>query len=297
MKHLVINPALSFRNNMHRILLFYNHQAIHHLEGNARVHHHIHEARLSFKRIRSMLRLGRQGLGEQVFRDLNTRYRDLARSLSLARDLTAMTEALEPLIRTRRDPANRDLLLEIRKSWQVQRNKLMAGEHIDAAREQALSELHRLNREIEQAHLITKQHLAPDTGFEVYIRGMKKVFRRGKSLFADCKANPDDHNLHEWRKQVKYMWYHSVLLNPVWPGMMKAWAKEWQALSVVLGQHHDLVMVKNGLRAPGKWSGKKREIAAISRSIRRNKERLASQALKMGERLFGAGMIHPTKIN
>lgn len=293
MKHLVINPALPFRNNMHRILLFYNHLAIHHLGGNARVHHHVHEARLSFKRIRSLLRLGRQGLGDQVFRELNTLYRDLARSLSLARDLTAMTEALEPMIRTRRNPATRDLLLEIRKDWQAQRNKLVAGGHLDHARKQAVKTLQHLNTRIEQDLLLPEMLPNPDTGFEVYIRGMERMFKRGKTHFSACMANPDDHNLHEWRKQVKYMWYHSVLLNPVWPGMMKAWAKEWQALSVVLGNHHDLVMVENGLRAPGKWSGKKREIAAISRSIRRNKGRLASQALKMGERLFGAGMIHP----
>jgi CHAD domain-containing protein len=197
-----------------------------------------------------------------------------------------MADVLEPMIRTRRDPSTRTFLMKFRKHCLARHNMLMAGMHIDGARGQAMALLQRINREIDQGILLIEEHPPLDNGFEMYIRGMGRVYKQGKNLFASCLQTADDHSLHEWRKQVKYLWYHSVLLNRVWPGMMKAWAKEWQALSVMLGDHHDLVLVEAGLREQGIRSGNNREVTAVARGIRRTKTRLSRQALRAGERLF-----------
>lgn len=286
MKHPIVYPGQTLPENFHRILGHYHRQAIAHLESHTRPDHHIHEARLCFKRIRSLLRLGRYGMEEGHYRALNTFYRDLGRNLSAARDLAVMAAALEPLIRTRRHQAARDFLVRVRREWLARRSRLMEEKGLDNARETVLRTLHESGHVTEQPLTDPGPITFAGTGLDVYFRGMGRVYKAGSKLYVSCVADPADHSLHEWRKQVKHLWYQAVMLNRTWPAMMKAWAKEWQALSVILGEHNDLVLVEQGLRESGKWSGHHRERSAVCRSIRRQKSKLVKKAMEAGERLF-----------
>src|SRR6185436_16307976 len=74
--------------------------------------------------------------------------------------------------------------------------------------------------------------------------GVKRSYAAGRKARSLVKATPTPENLHEWRKRVKDLWYHTHLLRPIWPEQMCAVADELEALSEQLGDDHDLVMLK-----------------------------------------------------
>jgi len=45
---------------------------------------------------------------------------------------------------------------------------------------------------------------------------------------------------HEWRKRVKYLWYHLRILVPSWPDILKPWAATQHDLADLLGDGNDL---------------------------------------------------------
>src|SRR6266850_1644487 len=58
----------------------------------------IHDARVCIKKIRALLRLFRDALGDETYRAEDTAYRDAARALSKVRDSAALLEIVDKLI-------------------------------------------------------------------------------------------------------------------------------------------------------------------------------------------------------
>src|SRR4051812_27310961 len=58
----------------------------------------IHNARKRFKKLRSVLRLVRDRLGNKIYRRENYRFRDAARPLTEMRDATVLIETLDNLL-------------------------------------------------------------------------------------------------------------------------------------------------------------------------------------------------------
>jgi hypothetical protein len=57
----------------------------------------IHESRKALKRVRALVRVARDGLGDQTYRRENQTFRDAGRALSSVRDARAMVDTLEDL--------------------------------------------------------------------------------------------------------------------------------------------------------------------------------------------------------
>jgi CHAD domain-containing protein len=264
-------------------MLFYNRLAIQYLQREKNVHENIHQTRLCFKRMRSFLRLGRIGLGEQIYRHYNEFYRDQSRSLSQLRDLTALIETLPEFIKTRRVKASKNLLLAFRQGL-LNRRKQQLDHIIDSnIKGNVIKALE--DKTIE----ITKWGVEADAA-KVFSAGAQRIYGRGKRLFMTVLANPDDHNMHEWRKQVKYFWYHLVVLTPIWPGVISPWAKEVQTLSQLLGKHHDLVLLENTIDQL-ETQGNQRQIAnSLKTSIRLKKIRLEKKSISFGSKIYAEGI-------
>jgi CHAD domain-containing protein len=268
---------------MVRLMLFYNRLAIQYLQRENNVHENIHQTRLCFKRMRSFLRLGRSGLGEQFYRHYNDFYRDQSRSLSQLRDLTALAETLPQFIKTRRVKTSRNLLLEFRRSLLDQRKQQL--DHIISSNIKA-NVIKALEDKTEE---ITKWRLEGDAA-QVFSAGAQRIYGRGKRLFLNAIANPSDHNMHEWRKQVKYFWYHLVVLTPVWPEIMTPWAKEVQTLSQLLGSHHDLVLLENAIDELEIQDNQRQIAKSLKASIRLRKIRLEKKCLNSGRKIYAEGI-------
>lgn len=54
-------------------------------------------------------------------------------------------------------------------------------------------------------------------GFAAFKVGFRRVYEKGRMRFEFARAARTTENLHEWRKQVKYLLYQVSVLNPIWP--------------------------------------------------------------------------------
>lgn len=280
MKPLTIETGKSFSENMLMLMHFCHRSAIRHLRSKTQIHEHIHEARLCFKRLRSYLRLGREGLGVEVYRSYNGFYRDQARAMSQLRDLTAQIETLNGFAATLRTPASRAFLNHLKAALTSQRRKQLELPEASEVRNEVI---HALEMKLDEMLQWTFQAQTA----EVFGKGIQRVYGRGRRLYREVTLSPDnDHNMHEWRKQVKYFWYQLLVLNPLWPGMMTAWAKEVQTLSQMLGKHHDLVVLENtlsGLVVDPKYLPVLRQ---MSKSISRKKQTLTRMSIDLGSKIY-----------
>lgn len=176
----------------------------------------VHNARKRIKEIRAVLRLVRRPLGDQ-FAVENRWYRDAARTLASARDAEAVLEALAKLP------------LEARVKRRARR--------VLARRDMPASPA-TLSLDDARVRLAGWPELSDD--FATIGEGLDRTYRDGRRDLALVGEEASAHNLHEWRKRVKDLWYHTQLLRPVWPEVLKAHAAVLNTLSDHLGDHHDL---------------------------------------------------------
>jgi CHAD domain-containing protein len=287
MQHPVIHIKKPSSDNIKRILLLYNDSAAGFLQRRSNIHENIHQARLCFKRIRSLLRLGRNVFGEHIYKELNTFYRDQSRMLSQFRDITALIEISQSFQKSRRSESTRSLLTRFRNGLLKQRKELMAGIEIENAKKQVVDSLVQKKQILDKLHLI--DHPSSDLG-----KGLQRVYKSGKNLYNATLKETNDHNMHEWRKQVKYMWYQLVILTPLWPGIFNALSKQTQTLSQLLGKHHDLVLFENAIVPMKNETKYRNEIKGLGRSIGRKKRNLESQALKLGAKIY---LVSPSQLD
>ncbi|HVZ41931.1 MAG TPA: CHAD domain-containing protein [Candidatus Kapabacteria bacterium] len=197
-----------------------------------------HAARVGFKRLRALLRMVRGGLDRDVRVQENIRFRDSARRLSAARDTVVMVETFQNLIAGMDDPALAaacepliDLLTETRNSREREKRETMmeVAAATEAARERAA--------------------LWPISGhgFSIVSSGLRRSYRIGRNGMRHAVAEPSAASLHEWRKQVKYLWYQLSMLRPMRPHRLKRQCTLLRVISEHLSDHHDLAMLRERL--------------------------------------------------
>jgi CHAD domain-containing protein len=72
---------------------------------------------------------------------------------------------------------------------------------------------------------------------------LKRIYRNGREAFAVAQADPSQEHLHEWRKQVKYLWHQLQVLQPIQPGQLTTLADQAHTLANALGDDHDLAIL------------------------------------------------------
>ena len=78
--------------------------------------------------------------------------------------------------------------------------------------------------------------------------GLRESYAIGCKTLATIETSaPRDAGLHKLRKRVKDHWYHMRLLEGLWPTVMDARINEINALTDLLGDGHDLVVVRQAL--------------------------------------------------
>jgi CHAD domain-containing protein len=88
-----------------------------------------------------------------------------------------------------------------------------------------------------------------DLGFDDLAPGFRRAYRRGRKAMRALDHASSDEGFHEWRKRVKDHRYHLELLRDLWPAQMKARRGEVKALGELLGDEHDLTVLRATLSA------------------------------------------------
>jgi CHAD domain-containing protein len=245
----------------------------------------VHEARKALKRLRALLRMLRDELGEQTYEREAALLRDTGRMLARARDAAVLLATLEDLIaRHPRRLASRGGVLRMRGSLQGER---------EGAAEQALAEAAMpagaLTDLLAMRSRVSEWKLAESGGIEAVEPALERLYGRGRGRMrraAKAKGvSRRTRTLHEWRKRVKDLRYAAEIL-----GAGKV-AKRADELGELLGEEHDLAVLAERVRregsapdasgAPGRRTRK-----LLLKLIARRRRKLRRRALRDGERLY-----------
>jgi len=231
----------NFGQSLIRLAGILNREAIKQLAAPVIEPVNIHQARLCFKRLRSLLRMARHGLDQGEFKLLNTFYRDQARALAGQRDLDVTIVTLKPYIKSRDSVQEKAFLSRLKASLVDKKGKTLENKTLENTPGEVLHKLTKMQPELAHWKVI-------DENPELFLLGAQTTYGLGKKELTSLKLEVNDHLLHEWRKHVKYLWYQLEMLVALWPNILKAWIKELKILAQALGRHHDLVLVEHAIR-------------------------------------------------
>ena len=237
----------------------------------------IHDTRKGLKRIRALLRLARPGLGDKVFRRENARFREIAGMLAGVRDRQVLAETLAKL-EQRSSPKATAAIGEFRAL--LAEKEGTPAHRDDGAVKKALAALEEAHRSFGKLKL--------SAGFAAIAPGLEDCYRRGCKAFAAAYDEPSDEAFHEWRKTVQQHWRHMALLSRAWPDVMSGRVAEARKLSELLGEDHDLALLKALVAAKVQAKdGIRRALARDMDGLCRQRQReLRAAALLRGRRLF-----------
>ncbi|MEZ4771717.1 MAG: CHAD domain-containing protein [Bacteroidia bacterium] len=211
------------------------------LQAEENIHEGVHDARKSFKKIRSIARFVRDEIGDEKYTVENTWYRDAGRKLSALRDATAMIETLDKIRLQYPESISDKTYLSLEKTLLKNQEEISYLLLVQRNIRQTVSFLLVEGRErVETLNL-------PKNSFRAIKKSICRVYTQGYDGLALSMDDPSDFNLHEWRKSVKHIWYHLLLIRNIWPGMMDAYAEELHTLSEMLGTDHDLAILNDSL--------------------------------------------------
>lgn len=92
--------------------------------------------------------------------------------------------------------------------------------------------------------------------------------------------------LHEWRKQVRYLWCQVRILREVWPEMMRRYASSLRALSDCLNHDHDLALLRDDAVRHLGGSAASKELKKLAALIDRRRLELERRAAYLGRRIY-----------
>ena len=250
--------------------------------------------RKAMKRLRAMLRMVRDEIGEQIFRAENVVLRDTARVLSPVRTAHVLCDLARGL--------TADLGSELPQA---------AGEHLirsldDLSREQSAAVLDdpQTMTDVVTTLLATRsryeswpvvdtdlttlgapRHRIPNM-FATIEPGIRRTYRRGRKGMAVARSSPTVHTFHEWRKRAKYLRFHLESLHLLWPEVVGGTAEALDTLGETLGDEHDLAELGHTIMAHPSFVPDDRGRRILLVEIARRRLDLQSVALRIGATVY-----------
>jgi hypothetical protein len=251
-------------------------------EGEQTGEEAVHETRKALKRLRALVRLLREELGEQAFARENAALRDVARRLAGARDAEVMVSTLDRLLADEHGLGRRRGVAKLRAQLLAERDR--AAERTlgsSAARGAVQGELRAVRVRVAAWNLSAGDNL------RLAEPGLRRLYRQGRRRRRRAlRAKPGDTRaLHLWRKRVKDLRYAAQMLG------LSTLAKRADGLQERLGEEHDLALLAARVSASGSplaGGGKRRRRTrrALLKLIARRRKRLRKRALREGKRLY-----------
>ncbi|HEX7279762.1 MAG TPA: CHAD domain-containing protein [Solirubrobacterales bacterium] len=233
----------------------------------------VHGARKDMKKLRTLLRLLRDQLPARVYEEERERYRGAGRALAASRDAEVKLWTLERL-----DEGAEDLPREATESW-----RQILARDCEAAANTADSGFAEAVTSIEAGLAGIESWPLKDKGWKTIGPGITRVYRRGRREMRTAAADPSEANVHQWRKRVKDLRYTLELLEKAWSVPLAASADEAHHLTDLLGDHHDLAMLREDLHQ--RRLGEE-ETRGLEAAIDARQEELAAAAIDLGHRLY-----------
>ena len=239
---------------------------------------HIHEARKAIKRLRALVRLVRGDLRDEMYALENQCYRDVGQRLSGLRDAAVLVETLDHLVESLGKDAPNSRFARVR-TWLVERRDRTYVDSSNQVVQEVIADLAQARERLENWKLQRE-------GWGGIRMGVQRIYARGRRDFAAAYALPSDEAFHDWRKQVKYLWYHTQILENIWPSVMQALIEELDQLGELLGEDHDLAVLRATVLAEFPRAGATATVLALERRVDERRSRMQAQVRLLGERIY-----------
>ncbi len=227
----------------------------------------VHEARKTLKRLRALGRLLRDAIGRELLRESDVALRDAGRLLSGARDAAVIVRTYESLVGDDVDPKLRASLLRARRT---------ARRDEPEERRRAVAALRALLPTIDRWQL-------EGGGWRAVEGGARRIYAQGRRDLERVRRGSAPERLHDLRKRAKDVYYHTQLLRPVWPDVMKAYERALKDLGERLGDDHDLFVLRERVTKAARGSDAHAELIA---RIDARRAAIVREALPIAERVF-----------
>jgi CHAD domain-containing protein len=239
----------------------------------------VHEVRKGLKRVRALLRLVRDELGDPVYHRENLALRDAARPLAELRDAAVLVETLDAVARGARGglaPSELNGLRDglLRNHQEVGRRVLVeesAFAVVSGALDRSLARLPGWPIERD--------------GWPTLAGGLRRVYRTGRRALAAVLAEPTVESFHEWRKQAKYLWHVLQLIEDLRSSTAPGMVGQVRKLTRLLGDEHDLTLLRRRIGTHPALAGIPRPSILVA-LIDRRRLLLRTQALALGGELY-----------
>src|SRR5947209_2526672 len=242
------------------------------LSSGADVDDVVHDVRKRCKRVRALLRLVRGEIGDDVYHRENRVLRDSARALSAMRDAAVLVHVHDEVVRAGAMPLAGYRMELVERHNDLQRQVLEEG-ILPNVRERL-------------ATVVVRSQTWPIgmVEWDVLGAGLKRVYRRGRKAMAAAYEEPSAESFHQWRKRAKYFRHQLSFLHDLWPEVIGGTENAAHALTDLLGDEHDLAMLRNAAVAAG--CGPEREAEPFAEFIESRRALLRTRAQPIGLRLY-----------
>lgn len=245
----------------------------------------VHTSRKTFKRVRAIIRVARDGLGDDVRARDNAALRDAGRRLAGARDAKVVVDTLDGLVARAPGELDADALHPLRD--------LLVAEHADAealaAQDEGaigavLDELATVRADIARWEL-------GDDPAEVLAHGLARLHRQGRRALKAAERSsgePRTEAMHDLRKRAKDLWHAAELLEAAAPEQLARLASRAHDLADLIGDDHDLaVLAERADERSGRLPASL-PLDALHAVIDRRRRKLQRKALKVAHEIYGA---------
>ncbi|HKA45109.1 MAG TPA: CHAD domain-containing protein [Burkholderiales bacterium] len=237
----------------------------------------IHQARKNIKRARASLRLLRDAIGEQAYERENALLRGAGRPLSQPRDAKVALDTIERLRAHEHGTRVRDELARLRR--EMRRRRLRLRRELRSS-----GDLKETRRSLVKAGEQARRWRLSRHDPKVLVAGVGRIYRKGRKALERTESDESDENLHESRKQVKYLEQAMEVIGHVTQRRRPKLLKRASAIGGGLGADHDLAVLGMKIAAlPANSVGTRKNLIS---HIERRRRKLQSKALKKGRRLY-----------
>lgn len=237
----------------------------------------IHAVRKELKRTRALLRMMRDALSESAYRESNAALRDIAHQLGALRDSKVLVETLEGLPRRGQSAATVRSVADLRTRLKLEHARARDLLRSDrSATKHACTSLRNVRRRLGQGR-------ADRYDWSVLESGVQRIYGRARVTLGRAQARCRAQDLHELRKQTKYLWHQLEALKSWRPRSIGSVAEQTHRLSDLLGDDHNLAVLRDVVRHAS-LDRPVRE--ALLRLIDAKRESLTGRALTLGRRIY-----------
>lgn len=237
----------------------------------------VHSARKAIKKERSLLRLARGAMpGEQRQRE-NATLREAARGLSGARDADVMIASIGQLSDRFAGQLPEAAFGRLRADLEARRSAQSGHGNVSVVDESAVQMVAGVRARVDDWQV-------RKGGWKTLENGLLRSYTRGRQAFARARATGEMGDLHAWRKRVKDLWYHERLLAPTCGPTVRGHAKELDRLSDLLGDDHDLALLRQELAQTTNAAAV--DLDAVVRLIDYRRAELQTDATRIGARVY-----------